>query len=38
MVAARAECGMVLQSYNLFPHLTVLQNLIAAPMRVRNIA
>ena len=30
----RAHVGMVFQSFNLFPHLTVLQNLIEAPMRV----
>ena len=31
----RAEVGMVFQSFNLFPHLNVLQNIILAPMRVR---
>ena len=36
IAAARAEVGMVFQSYNLFPHLTVLQNIIAAPMKVRG--
>jgi polar amino acid transport system ATP-binding protein len=30
----RAHVGMVFQNFNLFPHLTVLQNLIEAPMRV----
>lgn len=32
----RTEIGMVFQSFNLFPHLTVLQNLTAAPMWVRG--
>lgn len=30
----RAEIGMVFQSYNLWPHRTVLENVIEAPMRV----
>jgi polar amino acid transport system ATP-binding protein len=30
----RAHVGMVFQNFNLFPHLTVLENLIEAPMRV----
>ncbi|OBZ94634.1 hypothetical protein ADU59_15765 [Pararhizobium polonicum] len=33
----RADIGMVFQSFNLFPHLTVLENLIEAPMQVRGI-
>ena len=30
----RAEVGMVFQQFNLFPHLTVLQNLTLAPVQV----
>jgi polar amino acid transport system ATP-binding protein len=32
----RSEIGMVFQHFNLFPHMTVLQNLIEAPMRVKR--
>ena len=32
--AVRREVGMVFQQFNLFPHLTVLQNLTLAPIRV----
>ena len=35
--AIRREVGMVFQSFNLFPHLTVLQNITIAPMRVKKI-
>ena len=35
--SVRQEVGMVFQQFNLFPHLTVLQNCILAPMRVRGI-
>ena len=35
--AIRSEVGMVFQHFNLFPHLTVLQNCTLAPMWVRNI-
>ncbi|MBP2561905.1 polar amino acid transport system ATP-binding protein [Neorhizobium galegae] len=34
--AIRREVGMVFQSFNLFPHMTVLQNCALAPMRVRG--
>jgi polar amino acid transport system ATP-binding protein len=32
----RAEIGMVFQRFNLFPHLTALQNVIEAPLSVRG--
>jgi general L-amino acid transport system ATP-binding protein len=34
--AVRMETGMVFQSFNLFPHLTVLQNIMLAPIQVRK--
>ncbi len=33
----RAEIGMVFQRFNLFPHLTALENIMEAPVRVRKI-
>ena len=33
----RAEVGMVFQRFNLFPHMTVLQNIMLAPMKVRHV-
>jgi general L-amino acid transport system ATP-binding protein len=35
--AIRREVGMVFQQFNLFPHLTVLQNLTLAPIWVRKM-
>ena len=34
----RAEVGMVFQSFNLFPHRTVLDNITLAPIKVRRTA
>ena len=33
----RIQAGMVFQDFNLFPHMTVLENCIEAPVRVRNL-
>ncbi|UWU25347.1 amino acid ABC transporter ATP-binding protein (plasmid) [Rhizobium sp. CB3060] len=38
ILRSRADIGMVFQSFNLFPHLTVLENLIEAPIQVRGIS
>ena len=35
--AIRAKVGMVFQQFNLFPHLTVLENLTLGPVRARNM-
>ncbi|MEW6084282.1 MAG: amino acid ABC transporter ATP-binding protein [Chloroflexota bacterium] len=32
----RMETGMVFQQFNLFPHLTVMQNIVLAPIQVRK--
>jgi polar amino acid transport system ATP-binding protein len=36
--AVRREVGMVFQQFNLFPHLTILQNCTLAPMRSRGLS
>ena len=38
IAAIRSEIGMVFQSFNLFPHLTALQNVTLGPIRVRKWA
>jgi ABC-type polar amino acid transport system ATPase subunit len=34
----RAEVGMVFQSFNLFPHMTAIENIMLAPMRVKGLS
>lgn len=36
--ALRSEIGMVFQRFNLFPHMTVLDNITLAPTKVRGVA
>ncbi len=36
--AVRREVGMVFQQFNLFPHLTVLENCMLAPMHTRGVS
>ncbi|MDP6768004.1 MAG: amino acid ABC transporter ATP-binding protein [Arenicellales bacterium] len=38
IASVRREIGMVFQQFNLFPHLTVLENLTLAPMRARKMS
>jgi len=35
--AVRSEIGMVFQHFNLWPHMTVLENLIEAPIRAKKV-
>ncbi len=34
----RTQVGMVFQSFNLFPHMTALQNIVLAPVRVKRLS
>jgi ABC-type polar amino acid transport system ATPase subunit len=34
----RAEVGMVFQSFNLFPHMTAIENIMLAPMKVKSLS
>jgi ABC-type polar amino acid transport system ATPase subunit len=34
---ARADVQMVFQQFNLYPHLTILQNIVLAPIKVRKV-
>ena len=36
--ALRKKIGIVFQAYNLFPHMTVLQNVMLAPIRARKLS
>ena len=36
--ALRAKIGIVFQQFNLYPHLTVLENITLAPMKVKNMS
>ena len=38
VAAIRSEVGMVFQQFNLFPHLTVLENLTLGPIKARGMA
>ena len=38
VAAIRREIGIVFQQFNLFPHLTVMENLTLAPMRARKMS
>ncbi len=35
--ALRRKIGIVFQAYNLFPHMTVMENVVLAPMKVRGV-
>ncbi|MET3292856.1 UNVERIFIED_CONTAM: ABC-type polar amino acid transport system ATPase subunit [Brevibacillus sp. OAP136] len=38
IMAVRQNIGMVFQHFNLFPHMTVLQNMTYAPMKVKGVS
>jgi polar amino acid transport system ATP-binding protein len=37
IAASREKIGMVFQSYNLFPHMNVMENIVTAPIRVKGL-
>jgi len=37
LAKVRSEIGMVFQSFNLFPHMTVVENVMFAPVKVRRV-
>jgi len=37
LTRSRADVQMVFQQFNLYPHLTILQNIVLAPMKVRKV-
>ncbi|MCC3861748.1 amino acid ABC transporter ATP-binding protein [Emcibacteraceae bacterium Y4] len=36
--SVRADVGMVFQNFNLFPHMTILENVTLAPMKIKSIS
>jgi len=38
LIRLRTEVGMVFQQFNLYPHMTALQNITLAPLKVRRVA
>src|SRR5210317_1631841 len=38
MTKVRAEIGFVFQSFNLYPHMSALENTTIAPIKVRNVS
>ncbi len=38
LIRLRADVGFVFQQFNLYPHMTALENVILAPMKVRKLA